>query len=370
MSIEHLQYVDTLGRKVIVRPVTDQQDQIDIYEMSTDVYHAEKIPYDYLPTYFPFWINSSNHWMYGIEVDGKLVGFSCVTLLDQGLTKWSEGLRIHKDFRNVGLNYILTSGSKILFEEQMKELMLKENGSRSKHGIAYKLPYVPTRKRLTKGETGMNIVATKTFVKKYLNRWKDKGEPTSLKNIRYTFVFRITPRIIDGLRSKFFKNLNEAHDSHVINISAGSARLRILESDPPLIPSNVIVTDWVGYDLSVDLSQNQWKYQYWWINKKHNSSLSFNTIMPRVVGSCYEAVIYASDLQSVYIHLQHHVENLKNINQKRCTEDEQQIHYMCVWVNEEVLEQLQTLFHFFGDDLVVGRTCMLYEWPIHHQGKL
>jgi len=75
-------------------------DRDAIIEMSQGIYSG----YDYLGAQIDEWLVDPRRIMYGLEVDGKLVGFQCDTVMDGGKTIWLEGLRIHRDYQKLKLN--------------------------------------------------------------------------------------------------------------------------------------------------------------------------------------------------------------------------------------------------------------------------
>ena len=64
--------------------------------------------HDYLASVIVDWLKDSNSYMYGVEVDGRLVAVANLRLVDSGNTGWMEGLRVHPDFRGRGFAHVLT----------------------------------------------------------------------------------------------------------------------------------------------------------------------------------------------------------------------------------------------------------------------
>ncbi|EDO48972.1 predicted protein [Nematostella vectensis] len=68
--------------------------------MSQGIYSG----HDYLPCIFIEWLNQPSRLIFVAEVGGKLVGLRAINIIDDGKTFISQGLRIHPDFRGLGLS--------------------------------------------------------------------------------------------------------------------------------------------------------------------------------------------------------------------------------------------------------------------------
>lgn len=109
-----------IKKDVLVRRLTINDYQ-DVVELSKGVYDG----YDHVPRSFKNWINDSNHHVYGIEKNGRLVGLTCRTIIDSGKTLLPEGERIMSEYRNIGLNSLLNQGTSILTGEYVKNTLRK-----------------------------------------------------------------------------------------------------------------------------------------------------------------------------------------------------------------------------------------------------
>ena len=76
----------------------------DIIEISKTTWNG----HDHLPNIIGEWIQKINCHPYVLELDGNVVGVSNIRIIDDGMTGWLEGLRIHEDARNQGLAKRLT----------------------------------------------------------------------------------------------------------------------------------------------------------------------------------------------------------------------------------------------------------------------
>lgn len=59
--------------------------------------------HDHLPYHIDEWVNDEDHFVFVGEIQGEIVGLSILRLMDDGMTGWMEGLRVHPDFRGMGI---------------------------------------------------------------------------------------------------------------------------------------------------------------------------------------------------------------------------------------------------------------------------
>jgi len=74
-----------------------------IQDITSDVFSGN----DYVASSFQEWMTNPRCKAFGLELDGQLIGFMNMRLIDGGLTMWMEGTRFHRDFRNKGHNHAL-----------------------------------------------------------------------------------------------------------------------------------------------------------------------------------------------------------------------------------------------------------------------
>jgi GNAT superfamily N-acetyltransferase len=79
-------------------------DRDDVLEISRHVWEG----HDYVPLVFEQWLKDKNSYLCGVEVDGRVVAFGNLHLIENRKTGWMEGLRVHPDFRCRGYANDLT----------------------------------------------------------------------------------------------------------------------------------------------------------------------------------------------------------------------------------------------------------------------
>jgi ribosomal protein S18 acetylase RimI-like enzyme len=79
-------------------------DRDDVLEISRHVWDG----HDYVPSIFEQWLKDKNSYFYGVDVDGRIVAFGNLRLIENKRTGWMEGLRVHPDFRGRGYANDLT----------------------------------------------------------------------------------------------------------------------------------------------------------------------------------------------------------------------------------------------------------------------
>jgi hypothetical protein len=117
----------TTTRRIIVRRVQDtERDRTDIRAMSKTVYVDPKtgLSLDYANQSLDAWLSpfTRTRNVLGLEVEGRLVGLVCETLIDEGRTLWSEALRIHPDYRKQRLNVVFLHARGLLIQLLRKAL--------------------------------------------------------------------------------------------------------------------------------------------------------------------------------------------------------------------------------------------------------
>ncbi|MFW9803567.1 MAG: GNAT family N-acetyltransferase [Candidatus Thorarchaeota archaeon] len=65
--------------------------------------------HDYLPFSFESWLNDRNSHTAAIEQDGRVIALANLRVIEDGRTGWMEGLRVHPDYRGMGLAKRLTN---------------------------------------------------------------------------------------------------------------------------------------------------------------------------------------------------------------------------------------------------------------------
>jgi len=86
-----------------MRPLKET-DIPDIIEISKTTWNG----HDHLPNIIGEWIEKINCHPYVLELDSKVIGVANIRIIDDGMTGWLEGLRIHEDARNQGFARRLT----------------------------------------------------------------------------------------------------------------------------------------------------------------------------------------------------------------------------------------------------------------------
>lgn len=81
-----------------------ESDIPDIVEISKTTWDG----HDHLPNIIGEWLENIHCHPYVLEVEGETIGVANIRLIDDGITGWLEGLRIHEKVRQQGLAKVLT----------------------------------------------------------------------------------------------------------------------------------------------------------------------------------------------------------------------------------------------------------------------
>lgn len=88
----------------------------DILDICKDIWGGT----DYLPHIFHKWVDDKGFFLGAYTSFGKLVGCAKLSFLSDG-TGWLEGLRVHKDYRNLGIGKELAKRILEIAKENLKE---------------------------------------------------------------------------------------------------------------------------------------------------------------------------------------------------------------------------------------------------------
>jgi GNAT superfamily N-acetyltransferase len=176
-------------------------DRDDVLEISRHVWEG----HDYVPLVFEQWLKDKNSYFCGVEVDGRVVAFGNLHLIENKRTGWMEGLRVHPDFRGRGYANDLTS-------------FLVRKGEDL--GV--------DRLRYTTGEN--NAASLKLASKAGFSRLLDKAVFWCMKPKRASQVRGYVP--IEETKPKIAYEL--------------------LKSNPSLVPYGVLIFDWRAVDSTLE----------------------------------------------------------------------------------------------------------------------
>lgn len=108
----------------IIRPMKET-DIHDIIEISRTTWGG----HDHLPSIINSWLGNPQCHPYVLEYEEKVVGVASIRVIDQGMTGWMEGLRIHESVREKGFGHLLTDYiAKVGEELDVKRLRLVTSG--------------------------------------------------------------------------------------------------------------------------------------------------------------------------------------------------------------------------------------------------
>merc|ERR1712137_349338 len=183
--------------------------------MGKGVYTYSGNRLDYLPQVFPFWVNCSTRYIYGLYVDGELVAASCDSIVDFGKTRFGQGLRVSLDHRNKRYTPLLD------------ELLVPFRS-------ALDSKYPIERIRKTRG----TVSAVDEIIK------KEKG---ALMCIRSSYVVNQTLEQLNSI----FSPIRGDSDVTITIVSAKDA-FEFAQGHSDLFPCQAFYTDWDIHEVSYE----------------------------------------------------------------------------------------------------------------------
>ena len=240
-----------------VKRVT-KSDRESILEISRHIWEG----YDYLPSVIDEWLKDPGSYVYGVEVDERLVAIANLRLVDGGRTGWMEGLRVHPDFRGNGYAHVLT-----------RELMEKAKELRVE-----RLRYTTS----TENEASLKLAEKYGFAR----------------------VFEM---------SVFWRpNLNAAPskaDGYLIRQIRPQEVYALLQASPRLISQKVLIFDWKALDCTLESLETLGKSHesYVSVEKGEVNSLSYGSFRRRGEILLWVFTIYATETRGFLSHLYYNV---------------------------------------------------------------
>ena len=202
--------------------IIQEADWEKIIELSKEIFLVTKndrtISLDYVAQYFLRWKYSSNRLMVGIEYNGELIGFRCVTLLNNGKTLWREGLRIAKQYQGKGLNKIFEKGAKFILQNHN---------------------FVPTSIE--------NISLCRTHSAEESKIYLEKNPAAKLIDTRYVYGLQNSVEFRSKLQSLFESQFTL---KPAFPLSAESF-FEIATENKDLLPMGTITSDWTAFEITL-----------------------------------------------------------------------------------------------------------------------
>ncbi len=96
----------------MIRPLTEK-DEEDVIEIGRQVWGG----HDYVPSTFHTWLEDELSHPQAIEIEGTVVCFANLRVIDDGRTAWFEGLRTHPEWRGQGLARRITEHLAVIAEQ-------------------------------------------------------------------------------------------------------------------------------------------------------------------------------------------------------------------------------------------------------------
>ena len=247
-----------------IRPLREA-DKDDILEIAKHTWEG----HDYLPYFFESWLNDKNSHTASIEQDGRVIALANLRVIEDGKTGWMEGLRVHPDYRGMGLAKKLTN-----------------------HVVQTAISLKIERIRYT--------TATDNLESLHL------GESVGM-----TRKFNLAVFWFENPAQVSWRSSNE----EIVSIDGKS--LAPLLDEARLLPCGVIVLDWKALDATPESLEKISQSSPFWVTLQHGNitSLSMGFSREASGGKQWQFTVYAKSEDMFLDHLSH---QLVLATEKKC----------------------------------------------------
>jgi len=230
---------------VTIKKLLDS-DRDDILEISRHIWDG----HDYLSSVADKWLQDQNCHFYGVEVDGHVVALGNLRLVEDGITGWMEGLRVHPEHRGKG------------FANEITHYLV----AKAEHLGVQRLRYTTSNR---------NTASLKL------------AEMAGLSKVLEMAVFGvISPKPIPSAEK--YPQIKKASPERVY---------RLLKNSPSFIPYKALIYDWKALDVSLQNLEEIGKNHEFNValRKRKLDSLSFGYPRPEPVRVWWGFTVYAAD---------------------------------------------------------------------------
>jgi ribosomal protein S18 acetylase RimI-like enzyme len=240
-----------------IRPL-GETDRDDILEIAKHTWEG----HDYLPYSFESWLRDKNSHTAGIEQDGRVIALANLRVIEDGMTGWMEGLRVHPDYRGKGLARMLTNH----VVQTAVELKLQ------------RIRYTTATDNLESMHLGESVGMSRKF--NLAVYWHENP-----KEVKWRFK-------------------KEA----VKPIEAKDLKSSLIESR--LVESGIIVLDWKAVDVTPESLDRIGETARFWVTPQHEAFKAFSLGFSREAagGKQWQFTIYSRNESSFLSHLSHHLD--------------------------------------------------------------
>ena len=241
---------------VYTRPLR-KSDKEDILEIAKNTWEG----HDHLPYHFDEWLANKDCHTLAIEDDGKVAALANLRIIENGLTGWMEGLRVHPDYREKGLASQITD----YLIEMAKDL----NVQRIRYTTA------------TMNETSLHLAKKAGMTRKF-----DLGVywETNADKIQWDYQ---SGAVIQTESVDILEEISRAK----------------------LFPDNVLIHDWKAVDVTVEALVILQKKCEFWIEKNEVSisSISTGQVRDETEGPQWGFSVYPTNKESFLNQLSHNI---------------------------------------------------------------
>jgi ribosomal protein S18 acetylase RimI-like enzyme len=233
-------------------------DRDDVLEISRHVWEG----HDYLPSVIDDWLNEPGSFMYGVEMENRLVAVANLRVVESGRTGWMEGLRVHPDFRRRGFANLLT------------EYLI----GRAEETSVQRLRYT----------TSTENNASLQLAKKY-----------GFSEILQRGVFwQPTPQALPSANTALHIRQSDPEEVH-----------NLLRDNPDLIADAVLVYDWKALDVTLDTLTTIGRSHDFYIATREGiiDSLSFGHRRSSATDAHWSFTMHTLESAGFLVHLSHNI---------------------------------------------------------------
>ena len=235
-----------------------ETDRDDILEIAKHTWEG----HDYLPYSFESWLKDKNSHTAAIEQDGRVIALANLRVIEDGMTGWMEGLRVHPDHRGTGLAKMLTNH----VVHTAVELKLQ------------RIRYTTATDNLESLHLGESVGMSRKF--NLAIYWHENPDEVTWR----------------------FKNEN------VVLIEAEDLKSSLIESG--LLECGIIVLDWKAVDATPEALDKIGQTARFWVTSQNEvlKAFSLGLLRDAAGGKEWQFTIYSRNEEAFLSHLSHHLD--------------------------------------------------------------
>ncbi len=246
-----------------IRPATSE-DRSDVLEIAKHIWDG----HDYLPHVFDEWLTDPDSHTACLEIDGRVVALNNLRVIEDGVTGWLEGLRVHPDFRGRGLAHLLTD----------------------------------------------HVIETATTLG--VERLRYTTDTTNVASLKLAAKAGLKPLLEMGVSWSLLEDLKDWDaDSSSLNELRPDEVYAYLQETPSFLPHDVIIYDWKALNVTREALREVASSSRFWVSTEAGRLRALSIGTGRTEGEegrLWLTTVYASGKDSLLCHLSEQIRTARD----------------------------------------------------------